>query len=614
MDSLTLSIIEDEEAHFDLMKLAILKQLPYASVNHFEDAEACLQELEDTSPDIIITDYLLPGMNGIQFLEALNQKNRNVPVIMITGQGNENVAVRALKLGAWDYLVKSADFFSLLPRVIEKVFRERKLTESLRESASRFKDLAERTSEWIWEVDSEGKYIYSNANVEYILGYHPDEVVGNYFYDFLPGEKREAVRHSIFKTFEQKKPITASEYRLIHKNGHPVFVESSSVPFFDTSGNLSGYRGIHRDISARKRAEEALRESEEKFRNIFAQSPIGIGLYDSEGQLLTANKSYFEIFGIAEMANARGSNLFDDFTFPVDTKIKLGRGEIFRYETLFDFERIKRLKLYDTNKSGVIYLEVLITQLGLEEKESFSGYLVQIRDITKRINAQEHARRLSQQLMKAQEIERQRVAFDLHDHLAQDLSTIKIGLDTLFDNPPDDIQLETRQKVSELSRMVHHSITAVRDLAYGLRPPSLDQLGLVQTIRQHCEEFSKKNRLKVDFFSAGMDELTLDFDTEITLYRVIQEGLNNIKKHANATNVTLRLVASYPDIILRIQDNGKGFDLQNRLEAALAEKRMGIRSMEERVALVNGKMRIESRPMKGTKIFIELPYGEKRSG
>jgi signal transduction histidine kinase len=108
-----------------------------------------------------------------------------------------------------------------------------------------------------------------------------------------------------------------------------------------------------------------------------------------------------------------------------------------------------------------------------------------------------------------------------------------------------------------------------------------------------------------------MKDLKLDFDTENGLYRLIQEGLTNIKKHANADHVTIRLV---PNIILRIEDNGRGFDVQKRLATITKEKRMGIRSMEQRVKLLQGEMEILSRPMQGTKISIKIPYKDKKSG
>jgi signal transduction histidine kinase len=137
-------------------------------------------------------------------------------------------------------------------------------------------------------------------------------------------------------------------------------------------------------------------------------------------------------------------------------------------------------------------------------------------------------------------------------------------------------------------------------------------MGLVQTLFQHCHDFSENNGINVDFHSAGMKDLKLDFDTEISLYRLIQEGLTNIKKHANADHVTIRLVAAFPNIILRIEDNGRGFDVQKRLATITKEKRMGIRSMEERTKLLQGEMELQSRPMQGTKISIKFPYKGKK--
>jgi len=152
VEPLTLVIIEDEKAHFSLMKRAIDKEFPHASVHHFQEANTCLEQLDSIIPTVIITDYLLPSMNGIEFLEVLSQKDRDIPVIMITGQGDENVAVRAMKLGAIDYLVKSGDFFTLLPTVIEKVVRKNRLEQSLLKSEKRFQDMAENTSDWIWDA------------------------------------------------------------------------------------------------------------------------------------------------------------------------------------------------------------------------------------------------------------------------------------------------------------------------------------------------------------------------------------------------------------------------------------------------------------------------------
>jgi signal transduction histidine kinase len=215
--------------------------------------------------------------------------------------------------------------------------------------------------------------------------------------------------------------------------------------------------------------------------------------------------------------------------------------------------------------------------------------------------------------MKVQEKERQRISRDLHDRVAQDLSTLKIGCETLFDDQPI-VPSDIRERVSQLSKIIEGSIKDVRNLAYALRPPSLDQLGLVQTVSQYCEDFSDETGVSADFYSAGMDNVKPDLDTQINLYRLIQEALSNVRKHADASRASIRLVPSFPNIILRIEDDGRGFDVAARLAAAHDEKRLGLLSMKERVALLGGTMEIQSRPGQGTKIFIELPYGGKYHG
>ena len=213
---------------------------------------------------------------------------------------------------------------------------------------------------------------------------------------------------------------------------------------------------------------------------------------------------------------------------------------------------------------------------------------------------------LNRELLKAQDEERKKISNYLHDNVAQDLSTLCIGCQTILgdrQSVPSSIKLKT----TEMAEVLQRSIATIRDLAYDLRPPGLDQLGLIAAINMMCEDFSKKPKIQVDFNSAGIDKLDLDMDTKINIYRLIQEGLNNIRKHAGATKVSIRLVSSFPKIILRIQDNGKGFNVEERLSAAINEKRMGLRSMQERVNLLEGRMTVQSLLNKGTKISIEIP-------
>lgn len=219
---------------------------------------------------------------------------------------------------------------------------------------------------------------------------------------------------------------------------------------------------------------------------------------------------------------------------------------------------------------------------------------------------EERVRSLSQQLLRGQEEERRRISRELHDGIGQNLSAIKVGLDSQVVNRLEGSP-SIREKALALSRFLGETIEGVRDMAHTLRPSGLEQLGLVKAVIQFCEEFEDKNRIAVDLVTGGIDEGSLDYDTRIAIYRLIQEGLINIKKHAGADRVSIKLVSSFPNLILRIEDNGCGFDVRKRKEAAGPEKRLGLSSMEERVSLLAGVMKIDSQPGCGTRIFIEVP-------
>ncbi len=151
MERLELIIVDDEEAHFKLMERAVRKEFSQASIHYFPEALSFLEAIGAMEPDLVIVDYLMPGMTGLRCLEELRLKNKTTPVIMITGQGDESIAVQALKSGAADYVVKTPDFFKLLPGRIEKVLREQKLNDSLRkaeqalEISQRFLETANRS-------------------------------------------------------------------------------------------------------------------------------------------------------------------------------------------------------------------------------------------------------------------------------------------------------------------------------------------------------------------------------------------------------------------------------------------------------------------------------------
>lgn len=362
------------------------------------------------------------------------------------------------------------------------------------------------------------------------------------------------------------------------------------------------------DVTERLQIAEALARERQFIDALMEAVPDAIYFKNTESRFIRVNKAEAEWDGLDDPAEVVGKTDFDFFTEEHAQAAFADEEEIMRSGRPLIGKEEKETWA-DGRETWVSTTKAPLR----DEEGNIIGTFGISRDITERKRTEEQVRTLTRELLRAQETERRRIAFDLHDHVGQDLSALKIGCETLFDKQKR-IPREIRQKVSNLSKILEGCIRAVRDLAYELHPADLGRRGLVRTVFHYCKDFSASNGLEVDFYSAGMEDLELDSDTQINLFRLIQEGLNNIMKHADAGHAAVRLTASFPNIILRIEDDGKGFDVEERLAAAFKEKRMGLWSMQERVSLLDGKMRIESRPAKGTTILIEIPHKEETSG
>ncbi|MBW2245589.1 MAG: PAS domain S-box protein [Deltaproteobacteria bacterium] len=437
-----------------------------------------------------------------------------------------------------------------------------------------------------------------------MLGYSQDEMLGKTPFDFVDDENRKVF-------IEQTSKISTTLHRsyeitLKKKKGQDLPTYFNATTIRNESGEVQGSFAFITDITEKKRMEVSLRQSESQKRAILDASIDRIRYIDKDMKIIWANKT------TAMALNMSTEDLVGHTCYKLfvgrDTPCKVCPTVIAR-----ETGKIERAVMYQPKVKGIegeSYWDTYCVPLKNDAGE-IESFIQIARNITDQKRAEEHINILTQELMRTQESERQRISRDLHDNVAQELSAVKIGCETLFDNQTN-ITPEIRKRMSQMSIMLQEIIKAIRDLSYYLRPSGLDEMGLIQTIFQYCHDFSEDNGINVDFHSAGMKDLTLDFDTEINLYRLIQEGLANIKKHADAEHVTIRLVAAFPNIILRIEDNGKGFDVQKRLATLSEEKRMGIRSMEQRAKLLQGEMEIQSKPMQGTKISIMLPYKDNK--
>ncbi len=473
----------------------------------------------------------------------------------------------------------------------------KQVEEELRRSEEQYKTLANSSLTGIF-IHQDGRYVFVNERFAKMHGYTAAELLGKEYKELIHPDDRAIVTERVSKRLKGEPVPFQYEVQRLRKGGETLWCEMIAT-VIEYRGKPAAMGNIM-DITQRKHAEKALKESEEMARALLNATADAVVLLDANGLILDVNETYAKRF---QKSTDEMLGLCIWYLLPP------GVTETRMVNVKKVFETGKPIRMLDERQG--IWNDTNIYPV-CNARGDVTRVAVFVRDVTDRKRAEEHIRTLTQQLMKAQENERQRIARDLHDNVAQDLSLLKIGCETLFDGQLS-APVEIMQKASELSEILQRSITSVRNMAYNLRPLGLDQLGLVRTAYQYCEEFSEKNQINIDFSAAGLDDVRLPSDTEINLYRLIQEALWNINKHADATCVIIRMVASFPSIILRIEDDGRGFDVKGRMVEAFAEKRMGLRSMQERVSLLKGKMRIKSRPKEGTKIFIEVPYKERDS-
>lgn len=217
--------------------------------------------------------------------------------------------------------------------------------------------------------------------------------------------------------------------------------------------------------------------------------------------------------------------------------------------------------------------------------------------------------RLLEQVMRAQEEERRRIARELHDETGQSLTSLVVGLAMMAD--ADDLAA-VRAQAAELRLLAARTLEEVHHLSRGLRPSVLDDLGLVPALERQLKECGASRGLATDFHAVGADDRRLPAPVEIAVYRIAQEALTNVAKHAGARTVSLLLERRADSVRLIVEDDGRGFDVEGVLSDTDVEGRLGLLGMRERAALLGGSVAVESTPGRGTSVFAEIPlsYGD----
>jgi PAS domain S-box-containing protein len=391
------------------------------------------------------------------------------------------------------------------------------------------------------------------------------------------------------------------EYRIQKLNGPYIWVLDRGIAIFNDQGCAIRMVGAETDITWRKEAEETLRRREHEFKTLADNVPAFFSYVDSTRRFRFVNNRYEDFFGRSNaeflgmtLQDLHGPDAYAQMQPYLD---KAFAGETVSFESEWKSRDGKRHYLsvqYVPDRDeqgqvrGLFKLLTDITALKSSEAQLREGE-AQLRD-------------LSAQLLRAQEEERRRIARELHDDVTQRLAALSMELHSLsFSTSEHDTALSSCLK--GLGERTEQVATDLQRMAHRLHPSILEHAGLVAAVREHLEEFGARTGLSVELLTRGMlKAIPLDYAT--CLYRVLQESLQNVHKHANATNVLVRLLEVGQGMGLCVHDDGCGFV---RLGEPLHHKGLGLTSMMERVGMLHGTFRIRTKPGHGTEIHAWLP-------
>ena len=441
----------------------------------------------------------------------------------------------------------------------------------------------------------------NEAGVKMLGGRLRDEYIGKIsirqFY--TDGDDRKRLQEIIARDgFVQE-----FETRFKRQDGGVIDVAITGAAYRNRSGKIIGYEAFIVDITGRKKAEQALKESEEKYRTIVETSLSAI-LVHKEGLVLFANQRCAELTGYDHASQLIGRPFWED-VHPEDRAIVRERG-LKREKGQLTPDHYN-FRLLDRDGKTARWVELrAVHAMYMGQPAAVVNFI----DITLSKKAEEEIRHLSRRLVKVREEERKMLAADLHDEMGQTLTAMRFDLDFLQKALPPE-SAEQRQRYDALVRSVERLADIARKTTSYLRPQVLEHVVLIPALMRHIDEFkSRQPEIRVNFRHYGLKK-RLHPEIELTIYRILQEGLTNIAKHACASHVEIILTYSHPNVILTIRDDGIGCEqLTEMVKSRNPGKHgrgIGLLSMIERVSSFGGSIDISSAPGKGTALRADIP-------
>jgi signal transduction histidine kinase/CheY-like chemotaxis protein len=572
-----------------------------------------LERLGAGRVDLVLLDLGLPDSRGLDTFFTAYAHSPHVPFVLMTGLDDETLALTAVRQGAQDYLVKGATDAQALLRAIRYATERKSVERALEAERQKLFTVLNSLPAFVYLGGADYKIRFANRRFQEIFGEPGDRPC----YQVMAGRSApceacqplEVLQTKVPQQFEWTNPNNARTYEV---HNYP-FCAGDGSPLVLTLGV---------DITERRQAEEAIKEREELLTTIYENAPLVMMLVDGQGRIRKVNKLAEQFAGVAA-ADLLGRGAGEALGCLQAREDPQGCGFGPHCQ-----DCAVRHTIMETFKTGRSHQQVEaglpvplegkaqeVTFLLSSARLSGQGQpqvLVTIQDITKRKQAEEGLREseqklryLATQLLTAQERERERISRDLHDDLGQSLLTLKLGLQTVGRALPQELFKIKEDLGSEIS-LIDEITDNVRRLARDLRPSILEDLGLSVALKHLFNNFRQHNDVEMSLEMEDIENL-FSPESQLIIYRVFQEALTNIAKHAFATRVAISIKRGKPGIVFTIEDNGRGFALNGVLAGEDQARGLGLSAMEERIYMLGGFFKIWSQKGQGTRITFTIP-------
>jgi PAS domain S-box-containing protein len=465
-----------------------------------------------------------------------------------------------------------------------------------------FSQAAENSPDGVAMGNFEGRITYVNETFVRMFGYSKEELIGKEIASIYPKDQIPKLEDALKATMEGG---WTGELVGKTKNGELYPMAISSAVVMDEKGGVIVHMASHRDITKRKQTEESLRESKEFAEGLISSMQDGLSVLNSKTEHINVNDSFCNMTG-----------------FSRDELIGVG-GVPHPYWTPEEYENIQKafektlqgdfedLELRFMRKNDERFPVIISPSWLKDRKGEIISYHATVKDITERKRAEEELKRsreelrnLAAYLQSAREQERTNMAREIHDELAQALTALKMDISWLTNKLPKD-QQTLLDKTKAMIKLTDMTIKTVKKISTELRPGILDDLGLVAAIEWQAEEFKNRTGITCEL-TIDPEDIILDQDRSTTIFRIFQETLTNVARHAKATAVTVSLKEKDSSLELRVRDSGKGITKEQISDP----KSFGLMGIRERAKSWGGEVKISGRPGKGTTVVVRIPGKE----